>query len=192
MSNDALHSHAQRGDTAQGTPDVMGTRRLILRKPRVDDAYLIFSAYAKDQEVTRYLTWKPHSSVEETLEFVHRAIDAWDKEEAYTWIITLRESSEVIGSIDLRVESNANLGYVLAKPYWNLGYMTEAVRAVVAWAIEQDSVDRVWAVCDVENLASARVLEKAGLLREGILHHWIVLPNRSIEPRDCYCYARPK
>lgn len=165
---------------------------MILRKPRADDAYLIFSAYAKDQDVTRYLTWKPHSSVEETLEFVRRALDAWDREEAFTWIITLRESAEVIGSIDLRVESNANLGYLLAKPHWNRGYMTEAVRAVVEWALAQDSVNRVWAVCDVENLASARVLEKAGLLREGILHNWIVLPNRSIDPRDCYCYARLK
>jgi RimJ/RimL family protein N-acetyltransferase len=192
MNNDALHRQTTPVDTVQVTPHVIETSRLILRKPRVDDAYLIFSAYARDQDVTRYLTWKPHSSVEETQEFVHRALDAWEKEEALTWIITLRESAEVIGSIDLRLESNANLGYVLAKPHWNRGYMTEAVRSVVDWAVAQDAVDRVWAVCDVENLASARVLEKAGLLREGILHHWIVLPNRSIEPRDCYCYARPK
>jgi len=46
------------------------------------------------------------------------------------------------------------------------------------------------AVCDVENIASARVMEKAGLSREGVLRRWLVHPNLGPEPRDCYGYAR--
>ena len=48
---------------------------------------------------------------------------------------------------------------------------------------------RVYAYCDVENLASARVMEKAGMSFEGVLRRWGVHPNRSSEPRDCRCYA---
>jgi ribosomal-protein-alanine N-acetyltransferase len=94
--------------------------------------------------------------------------------------------------IDIRMETHANLGYVLARPFWNRGYMTEAVVAVSSWALEQEEIARVWAVCDVENIASARVLEKAGFEREGMLERWMVLPNRGTEPRDCYCYGKVK
>lgn len=52
------------------------------------------------------------------------------------------------------------------------------------------SVSRVWAVCDVENRASARVLEKIGMRFEGILARWSIHPNLSDEPRDCRGYAR--
>ena len=83
----------------------------------------------------------------------------------------------------------ADLGYGLARQHWGHGYATEAVQAVVRWALSQEQFYRVWATCDVENLASARVLEKAGMQREGILRRFIIHPNISSEPRDCYCYA---
>ncbi len=67
--------------------------------------------------------------------------------------------------------------------------MTEAVRAVIAWVFAQPGIYRVWAVCDVENLASARVLEKAGMHLEGILRRWLIHSNVSVEPRDCFCYS---
>ncbi len=81
------------------------------------------------------------------------------------------------------------MGYVLARAYWNRGYMTEAVREVTEWALTQPSILRVWAVCDVENAASVRVLKKAGFQQEGILRRWLIHPDISDEPRDCYCYA---
>ena len=84
----------------------------------------------------------------------------------------------------------ADLGYVLARCLWGRSLMGEAVDSVVAWAAQLPGVFRVWAVCDTANLASARVLEKAGLDREGILRRWLVHPNVSPEPRDCFVYAR--
>jgi RimJ/RimL family protein N-acetyltransferase len=92
----------------------------------------------------------------------------------------------------LRGEFSQNLGYVLGRKFWGQGYMTEAVRAVVDYALAEPEVFRVWAVCDVENAASARVLEKAGMRREGILRRWSMHPNISDEPRDSLCYARVK
>jgi RimJ/RimL family protein N-acetyltransferase len=67
--------------------------------------------------------------------------------------------------------------------------MTEAARAVVDWALGQPGIYRVWAVCDVENAASTRVLEKVGMQREGVLRRWIIHPGVDAVPRDCYCYA---
>jgi RimJ/RimL family protein N-acetyltransferase len=68
--------------------------------------------------------------------------------------------------------------------------MTEAVRAVADWWLEQPAIYRVWAVCDVENRASARVLERAGFELEGTLRRWMIHPNVSDEPRDALCWAR--
>jgi RimJ/RimL family protein N-acetyltransferase len=70
--------------------------------------------------------------------------------------------------------------------------MTEAVTALIGWALKQDAIYRVWAVCDVENGASARVMEKAGMKREGTLRRWSVHPNIGDQPRDSYCYAITK
>src|SRR4029077_3851095 len=87
-------------------------------------------------------------------------------------------------------EHAADIGYVLSRNLWGGGYMTEAANAVVEWAINLSSVYRVWAVCDCENKAdapdiigalSARVLEKVGMQREGILRRYIVHPNVSAE-----------
>jgi RimJ/RimL family protein N-acetyltransferase len=84
------------------------------------------------------------------------------------------------------------LGYVLARSYWGKGYMTEVLKRLVDWAIKQKEIYRVWSVCDVDNLASARVMEKAGMKKEGILRRWSMHPTISDEPRDSYCYAFTK
>jgi len=171
-------------------PEEIRTERLLLRSPRPADAQAIFEEYARDPEVTRYLSWKPHASVEETATFLKEAIARWQTGTSFAWVLTGAGEDRPIGMISLRPQGHrAEVGYVLGRRYWNRGYMTEAVRAVVAWALAQPHVYRVWAVCDVENLASARVLEKAGMHREGMLRRWSVHPNVSPEPRDCLCYA---
>jgi len=70
--------------------------------------------------------------------------------------------------------------------------MPEAVRAIIDLAFVSPAIYRVWAVTDVENFASARVMEKAGMVREGRLARYIMHPNISDEPRDVYCYAITK
>ncbi len=92
--------------------------------------------------------------------------------------------------LEIRVAASAvNLGYALARRWWRHGFMTEALTPVVQWAVAQPSIYRVWATCDVDNLASARVLERVGMMREGVLRRWLVHPNVSDAPRDCLCYS---
>ena len=171
-------------------PETIRTDRLVLQKPAPRDAPEIFRSYAGDPVVTKYLSWYPHRTVVDTTDFLVLADHAWDRGDGYAWVIRLREERRVIGMIEGRIQGpRMELGYVLAHAWWGKGYATEAVKAVSAWALGQDSIHRVWAVCDVENDASARVLEKAGMEREGVLRRWIMLPNRSGLPRDVYCYA---
>jgi ribosomal-protein-alanine N-acetyltransferase len=114
----------------------------------------------------------------------------WERGRGFPWVIIRREDGQLLGMIHLRIEGHkADVGYGLARPFWGQGYMTEAVWAVTGWVLAQPAIYRVWAVCDVDNLASARVLEKAGMQREGLLRRFIVHPAISPKPRDCWCYA---
>jgi [ribosomal protein S5]-alanine N-acetyltransferase len=165
----------------------------MLRRPVLEDAASIFECYACDPEVTRYLTWRPHETIRRTQEFLRRCHAFWERSEAFPWAIVPKGEAHPIGMIDLRPQGErAEIGYVLGRSFWRRGYMTEAAHAVVQWALSQAEIYRVWAVCDVDNAASAKVLEKIGMRREGILRRWIIHPNIDVAPRDCYCYAITK
>jgi ribosomal-protein-alanine N-acetyltransferase len=163
---------------------------LRLRKPVLEDAQPIFDQYAQDPEVTKYLTWRPNQNIEQTYDFLQACLRAWDERKAFHWVIVRKEDKQLLGMISARVEDRKwELGYVLARPYWGRGYMTEIVKRLVDEAFKQKGIYRVWSVCDVDNIASARVMEKAGMQREGILRRWSSHPTVSEEPRDSYCYS---
>ncbi len=171
-------------------PEQIETERLLLRKPRMDDAYSLFNAYMQDPEVTRFTTWRPHRQVEQTEEFIKNCLSAWENDARFPCVITLKDKDEPFGMIDFHIRgSTVGFGYVIARSHQCMGYATEATRAIIGWAFQQPSLYRVNASTDVENLASARVMEKAGMQREGILRKYIVHPNISDEPRDSYMYA---
>ena len=171
-------------------PERFETSRLTLRPPVIEDAGPIFTSYATDRLVTRYVHWHPHETISDTKAFIHRCINVWHAGTAFPWVLCLKDGGEVIGMIELRIDGHrADIGYVLARDYWEKGLATEAAKLIVDWVIAQPPVYRVWAVCDVDNHPSARVLEKIGMQREGILRRWLFHPNLENEPRDCYVYA---
>lgn len=171
-------------------PEILETERLRMRKPALPDADEIFRQYARDAEVTKYLTWSPNRAVDETRDFLRGCLDNWDNGQSFHWVIVRKKDDRILGMITARVDGHKwELGYVLARAYWGRGYMTEVVKALVQWGLEQPEIQRIWAVCDLDNPASARVMEKAGMRREGVLRRWSVHPNISAEPRDSYCYA---
>jgi ribosomal-protein-alanine N-acetyltransferase len=172
-------------------PPQIDTSRLRLRRLAIENAAAIFARYAQDPEVTRYLIWRPHQSIAETEAYIESRIEAWESGMAFTYALTLAGDPTAIGAIELRPGPHGvEFGYVLARPHWGHGYMAEALRALVDWALAQAGVWRAWAYCDAENAASARVMEKAGLAFEAVLGRWAVHPNLSPEPRDCRVYAR--
>ena len=174
-------------------PEHIETARLALRIPSVADAEAIFNSYAQDSEVTRYVIWRPHKNIQETEGFLADCAVAWEGDFRFPYVITFKESGAVIGMIEIRINGfKADVGYVISRPNWGKGMATEALGGLVEWAFRQESIYRVWALCDVENLASGRVLEKVGMQCEGVLRRQMVHPNMSDEPRDCYCYAAVK
>ena len=174
-------------------PDAFATERLWARRPRLDDAAAVLAAYGADPAATRYLTWAPHASVDTLRDYLRLTIADWGTGAGFRYELCLRGSDDPVGSLHLRPEgSRLALGYVLARPLWGRGLMAEALRFGIDWALAQPGLYRAYAICDVENPASARVMEKAGMAREGILRRYHVCPNLSPEPRDCLMYAKVK
>jgi len=171
-------------------PERIETERLVLRVPCLNDSLTAFVGWTQDKDVARYLTWRPHQRIEQTQEFIRSCLSAREYETRFPYMIKLKESNEVIGVIDPRIEGpKVGIGYVAARAYWGKGYVPEATRAIIEWAFLQPSIYRVYATTDVKNLASQRVLEKVGMQCEGILRRYIVHPNISDVPRDSYMYA---
>lgn len=171
------------------------TARLAGRSPRGDDAAAVFAAYANDPEVTRYLAWKAYDRVEPLAAFLRECEATWEKRGAnLTWLLSLKGTETPIGSIGVTLQGGgrAVFGYVIAKKFWGHGFAAEALTHLVDLSLAQPDIFRAWAFCDLENPASARVMEKAGMVREGVLRRWHVCPTIGPEPRDCAVYAKVK
>jgi [ribosomal protein S5]-alanine N-acetyltransferase len=174
-------------------PNELLTERLQLRRPAISDAEQIFARYSHDPDVCRFLAWRPHQSVADTIAYLQRML-ADEEEKSHGYLIFTRDSGELLGSIGCGVLGadgvRVQFGYCLAKDAWGRGFATEATRAFVHAVLGDQSIWRIQALCDVDNAASAGVLEKCGLKFEGTLRRYMVLPNLGDLPRDVYCYAK--
>ncbi len=149
------------------------TERLLLRRMRPDDAEAMF-AYASDPEVTRYVLWETHHSIEDSEGFLRLATEGYERGDFGGWGVVLKSSGAFVGTCGLDAgyapeHARAELGYVLSREHWGRGLMTEAVRAVIAFGFGRLELNRIEARCITENAASARVMEKAGMTCEGTL-----------------------
>lgn len=148
------------------------TRDLILRRPRMKDAGDIF-AYASDEEVARYVLWDPHRSVSETRSCLRGLIRRARAGYPSSWVVALRDSGVVIGTIGFIWYSDENasaeIGYSFSRAFWNRGFATQALRTVSAEAFRSLPLNRLEAQHDLRNPASGRVMEKSGFRREGVL-----------------------
>ena len=166
--------------------------RLIFRKPELEDAQAFFDAYTSDPVVPKYMVWRPHTDVAEEVEFLKGCVSAWQDGSRFPYALALHEQEKnPIGMLDAIPKGHTiDIGYVLAREYWGRGFMPEAVEAFCKVALSLPEVFRVQATCDVDNIASARTLEKSGFTREGRLERYTVHPNISSEPRPCFIYSR--
>jgi len=173
--------------------DAIHTERFLLRKPVLSDAGDIFAGYAQDDDVVRYLMWKKHPDLAATERFLQYCLGQWQGNDSTPYALVAKSSGKVVGMVDLRRKGHCiNLGYVLAKSWWGKGGMTEVCQMVVRLLLTRSDIIRVGAVCDIANVGSARVLEKAGMSHEGILRAYTMPPNMSSLPRDVHCYSMIK
>ncbi len=172
-------------------PNEFLTSRLKLRPSATSDAEAIFEAYATDPQVTRYLSWHPHTVLQDTLEFLARCDRARAVGTDFAYVIEDREEGSILGMTEVRVQEHAvEYAYVLRRDRWGKGIMTEALSALATNALAHPAIWRVYALCDTENPASARVMVKIGMVHEGVRRRHAVYPNLSSEPRDGLVYAK--
>jgi RimJ/RimL family protein N-acetyltransferase len=159
-------------------PDTIETSRMLLRRPRPFDAAAIFSRYASDPDVTRYVGWPRHRSVEDTRSFLAFCDAQWEATPAGPYLLFSRADASLLGSAGLMFETSASAltGYVLARDAWGQGFATEALGAMVELA-RSLGASRIYAHCHPEHRASERVLEKCAFALEGTLARHSEFPN---------------
>jgi RimJ/RimL family protein N-acetyltransferase len=170
--------------------EIIRTERLLLRDFEEAD-WKAAHSYGSDPEVVRYMDWGPNT-VEDTKQFIQRAI-AHQKEQprrTYTLAIVLKLENNLIGGCGIYVSNLENregwIGYCLNRNFWKQGYATETAKALLKLGFTQLNLHRIFATCDPANIASAHVLEKIGMQREGHFreHKWA-----KGEWRDSLLYA---
>ncbi len=161
-------------------PSTIETERLFLRKPTINDAKPIFERYASDPLVTRYMSWPTHRTVTDTCAFLAWSEADWELWPAGSYLVFSREGILLGGTgLSFKTPVFAATGYVFAQDAWGRGYATESLQAMVKLA-RTLGVRRLEAVCHVDHRASARVMEKCGLVCEGVQQEHTEFPNLTL------------
>lgn len=158
--------------THMGT-EKLETQRLILRPFTEDDAADMFNNWASDNEVTKYLSWPTHTSIEVSKSILALWTPEYSNNQNYNWAIELKSEKTLVGSIGLvnidNHNENCEIGYCIGRKWWNKGIATEAFSAVIDFAFSKIGFERITGRHHVDNTASGKVMEKCGLKYEGTL-----------------------
>ncbi|MBQ8374044.1 MAG: GNAT family N-acetyltransferase [Clostridia bacterium] len=149
------------------------TERLILRKFNANDISSMFHNWASNGNVTKYLTWPAHTSIDTTRSIVEEWVSRYSETDFYQWAIELKAIGQPIGSISVvRIKESVcecEIGYCIGEQWWKQGITTEAFRRVIKYLLEEVCVNRISAKHDTNNPYSGKVMLKCGLQYEGTL-----------------------
>ena len=170
----------------RGTPKIE-TKRLTLRRMEYFDARSVFDNWISDERVTDNRINAAHTSISETVERVAKIVDGYKIKEFCYWGIELKANGELIGEIDLydfdSSTGNCEVSYSIGYEWWNQGYGTEALRAIVDFGFRSMNIHKISAAHNTDNPASGRIMSKAGMVQEGIIRHMI--RNSKNQYKDC-------
>lgn len=142
------------------------TQRLILKKLKVEDAEEVFKNWTSDEQVSKFVRWSTHKSVEDTKQWLLEEEKNCVNNNYYTWGIILKETREFIGSISAvfrqDFDGRYEIGYAIGKKYWNNGYTTEALRCVMDYLINEIGIRSFICSHAKQNPASGVVMQKVG------------------------------
>ena len=149
---------------------ILHTEHLVLRPYRPDDSAQIFRNWASDTKVADHVSWDVHSSSEMTQSLVKQWVESYASPTVYRWGI--EQEGVLIGDIAVvrwqEREESCEIGYCLGSRYWNRGLMTEALKRVIDYLMDDVGFHRIMLCHDTKNPASGRVMEKCGLKKEGV------------------------
>lgn len=173
-----------------GTPKIE-TDRLILRRLELTDAQSVFDHWLSDERVTDNLIKGAHKTISETIERVAGILSEYSSKEFCYWGIELKASGELIGAIDFynfdSATENCEVGFSLGYKWWNQGYGTEALRAVVEFGFCYMNIHKISAAHNIDNVASGKIMSKVGMEQEGMIRHMI--RNAKNQYKDCAVYG---
>lgn len=169
------------------------SKRLILRKIKKEDYKAIYDCWTSDFEVSKYVTWNPHKTSEETKKLVNFWVDEYNHEHTYRWIVGKKDTNEVIGMVDV-INKNlqymtAEVGYCYGSKYWGNGYASEALTEVVNY-LHNIGFITVYAQHFKSNGASGKVMQNAGMEYEGTLKSRVI--NKLGNREDVCIYSSVK
>ena len=160
------------------------TERLSFRPWTVDDVEECFEL-ARDPHVGPPCGWQPHKDIEETKEVVKNILM-----NDHTYAIIEKSSGKIIGDISINpvydsdknvIEDQKEIGFWLGYPYWNQGYMSEALKGTVEYCFSDPGISRLWCEYFSDNPASGRVQRKCGFIHDSVkLVHWPALDEDKI------------
>ena len=143
------------------------TARLRLRKLTIEDAPLFFTRLGGNKTVTQHMLWQPHKSLEESIASIQKVLSRYETGQSCRWAITLKESDEMIGIIDLLPRNGesgiCSFAYMLSENHWNRGYGTESLQAVIDFAFAECGATVIEADHFADNPASGAVMQKVGM-----------------------------
>jgi ribosomal-protein-serine acetyltransferase len=158
---------------------------LLIRPYREEDAGALYEAVRESlSEVSRWLPWcHENYSIEESREFIGSRAKASEDGEWYSFAVFKKDGGRFLGGVGInfvnRVHQMANLGYWVRTSAAGSGIATKATRLVARFAFEQIGLQRIEIVAAVGNIASQRVAEKAGAIREGVLRKRLLIRGES-------------
>ena len=151
------------------------TDRLVLRRFKESDAKEIYEGYV-NQEGFLYYANKEKITLQEEINSLKGIDEKYNNLEYYNWLITLND--KIIGAINLKVDNyneSVEFNYAVDERYKSNGYMTEALNAVKDYCLNEIKVNRIFGGCEINNIASKRVMEKCNFKYEGILRNHLKL-----------------
>ena len=167
------------------------TSRLELRKITERDLGDVYE-YSKDPEVSKYLLWHPHKSIEYTKEYLHRIKTDYRIGRFYNWAVVLRggeHNGKMIGTCGFTsfdfYNNSAEVGYVINRQFWGQNIAPEALRVVINFGFEKLLLHRIDARFLVDNVKSRRVMEKCKMTYEGVLRSAMIVKGEYLDVGVC-------
>ena len=153
---------------------ILETERLILSQLKDEDIPCVVS-YLQDKIFSDLTTNIPYPYGKENAEFwIKISKEAFENNQGYTFAIRNKDE-KIMGAIGIHDEGfdKAEMGYWLAKPFWNTGYVTEAAKAVIHFCFTELKYNKIFAIHLPQNSASGVVMQKAGMQKEAVLKQHI-------------------
>jgi len=165
------------------------TDRLVLRELTKEDAEGIFACFS-NENVTRFYGQETLEGIEQAESFVDFFSNSYREKRGIRWGIERREAEGIIGTIGFNAWSpkhkRAEIGYEIHPIHWRKGYTSEALSTVLSYGFEKLDLNRIGAVVFTENVASNKLLLKAGFQKEGVLKEYMYQDGKAY---DTYVYS---